>query len=84
MFFASDPRGARALPLHPLDTLVVFEFFICICKITFKPLENFAENLNFGKCLFVYIGRSVGGGGHMLVHEQLMDRSRLIQKYKSG
>ena len=33
-------------------------------------------------CLFVYLGRNVGG--HMLVHEQLMDRSRLIQKYKSG
>ena len=28
------------------------------------------------------LGRSVGG--HMLAHEQLMDRSRLIQKYKSG
>ena len=34
-------------------------------------------------CLFfVYLGRSVGG--HMLIHEQLMDCSRLIQKYKSG
>ena len=33
-------------------------------------------------CLFANLGRSVGG--HMLVHEQLMDRSRLIQKYKSG
>ena len=33
-------------------------------------------------CLFVYLGRSVGG--HMLVHELLMDRSKLIQKYKSG
>ena len=32
--------------------------------------------------LFVYLGRSVGG--HMLVHEQLMDCSRLIQKYKTG
>ena len=29
-----------------------------------------------------YLGRSVGG--HMLVHELLMDRSKLIQKYKSG
>ena len=33
--------------------------------------------------LFVCLSRSVRGG-HMLVHEQLMDRSRLIQKYKSG
>ena len=33
--------------------------------------------------LFVCLARSVRGG-HMLVHEQLMDRSRLIQKYKSG
>ena len=32
--------------------------------------------------LFVCLYRSVRGG-HMLVHEQLMDRSRLIQKYKS-
>ena len=31
--------------------------------------------------LFVCLYRSVPGG-HMLVHEQLMDRSRLIQKYK--
>ena len=33
-------------------------------------------------CMFVYLGQSVGG--HMLVHEKLMDCSRLIQKYKSG
>ena len=31
--------------------------------------------------LFVCLYESVCGG-HMLVHEQLMDRSRLIQKYK--
>ena len=31
--------------------------------------------------LFERLYRSVRGG-HMLVHEQLMDRSRLIQKYK--
>ena len=33
-------------------------------------------------CLFVYLGRSVGG--HMLVHEHVMDRPKVIQKYKSG
>ena len=33
--------------------------------------------------LFVCLSRLVRGG-HMLVHEQLMDRSRLIQKHKSG
>ena len=31
--------------------------------------------------LFVCLYRFVRGG-HMLIHEQLMDRSRLIQKYK--
>ena len=31
--------------------------------------------------LFVCLYGSVSGG-HMLVHEQLMDRSRLIEKYK--
>ena len=25
-----------------------FNFFICICKITCKPMGNFAENLNLG------------------------------------
>ena len=32
--------------------------------------------------LFAYLGRSVGT--HARPSEQLMDRSRLIQKYKSG
>ena len=37
--------------------------------------------LSESRCLFVYLGRSVG---RMQVHEQLMDRSRLMQEYKSG
>ena len=43
--------------------------------------ESFADIDEFS-ILFVCLYRSVRGG-HMLVHEQLMDRSRLIQKYKS-
>ena len=33
-------------------------------------------------CLFVYLGQSMGE--YMVVQGQLMDRSRPIQKYKSG
>ena len=33
--------------LHKI--LGIFEFFICSCKITCKPMGKFAENLNLGK-----------------------------------
>ena len=52
------------------------------CKILEGKTEGGMRHSNM--ILFVYLGRSVGGGRHMLVHEQLMDRSRPIQKYKSG
>ena len=51
-----------------------------------SPVISFFELLLFVClfvcCLFIYLGRSVRG--HMLVHEQLMNRARLIQNYKSG
>ena len=57
-----------------LGTEPVSLFLFCFSSSKIKHMLN--------PCLFVYLGWSVGG--HMLVHEQLMDHSRLIQKYKSG
>ena len=50
--WAAHPRTHLSTEYPPgnfsHNIAVIFEFFICICKITCKPMRNFAENLNLG------------------------------------
>ena len=69
----TNPRNSHSLKL--LHTIYVA---MCECCCWRCKLYDF-----LGFCLFVCLSRSVHGG-HMLVYEKLMDRSRLIQTFKSG
>ena len=49
--FSVEPQRIFSLNIFLHKILGILNFFICICKITCKPIGKFAENLNLGKCV---------------------------------